>query len=171
MVLHWSRGFRNFKIGGCLTAVRKEEARYWVTVGVGINYNLEDFSNIDQPTISVKSFLNSFGENCKWLHRENDFTKDEFLKSVQKFAKLFLDNLEFIQHAGLAAFYEGNSLEPFGSKRYWLYLGQKVTIFDEDKKQFLTGRFEALTDDGALQLACDDGRTEVVLNGMGLKLA
>jgi hypothetical protein len=46
-----------------------------------------------------------------------------------------------------------------------------VTVFDEDKKTHLTGKFEKLTDDGALQLLCDDGRTEVVLNGTGLKPA
>ena len=28
---------------------------------------------------------------------------------------------------------------------------------------------DKLTDDGALQLACDDGKTEIVLNGTGLK--
>jgi hypothetical protein len=126
MVGHWFYGWQNFKkIGGCLTAVRKEEARYWVTVGVGINYNLEDFSNIDQPTISVKSFLNSFGRNHK-SYRENDFTRDELFQSVQKFAELFLNNLAFVQKLGLAKFYDKEDpFWQFGSESYWLYLGQR----------------------------------------------
>ena len=162
----------NFKkIGGCLTAVRKENSHYWVTVGIGINYNLEDFSNIDQPTTSVKSFLNSFSKE-HGLYRENDFTRDELFQSVQRFVELFLKNLSFVREKGLAAFYDKEDpVYRFGSKHYWLYLGQNVTIFDEDKKQLLTGKFEKLTDDGALQLACDDGKTEVVLNGTGLKSA
>lgn len=159
------------KIGGCLTAVRKEGARYWVTVGIGINYNLEDFSTIDQPTASVKSFLNSLPKKCG-LYRENDFTRDKLFQSVQRFAELFLKNLALVQKNGLAAFYGKESpLEQFGSKHYWLYLGQNVTVFDEDKKAHVTGKFEKLTDNGALQLACDDGKTEIVLNGTGLKLA
>ena len=154
-----------------MTEVRKEGSLYWVTVGIGINYNLEDFSNIDQPTASVKSFLNSLPKK-HGLHRKNDFTQDELFQSVQRFANLFLKNLALTRHKGLAAFYDKEDLFcRFGSKRYWLYLGQKVTIFDEDKKQFLTGRFEALTDDGALQLLCDDGKTEIVLNGTGFKPA
>lgn len=73
---------------------------------------------------------------------------------------------------GLEAFYDKeNPLDRFGSKHYWLYLGQKVTVFDEDKKKQLTGRFDKLTDDGALQLACNNGKTEIVLNGTGLKPA
>ena len=169
MVEDWSGDFK--KIGGCLTAVRKEDSRYWVTVGIGINYNLEDFSNIDQPTASVKSFLNSFPQEHE-LYRENDFTRDELFQSVQNFAELFLKNLALILQKGLVAFYdEEDPFFRFGSKHYWLYLGQKVTIFDEDKKTQLTGRFDKLTDDGALQLACDDGKTEIVLNGTGLKLA
>ena len=165
-------GWQNFKkIGGCLTEVRKEGSLYWVTVGIGINYNLEDFSNIDQPTASVKSFLNSLPKK-HGLHREKDFTRDELCKSVQRFADLFSENLSFIRQKGLAAFYdEEDPFCRFGSKNYWLYLGQNVTIFDEDKKQFLTGKFEALTDNGALQLVCDDGRTEIVVNGTGLKSA
>lgn len=159
------------KIGGCLTAVRKEDSHYWVTVGIGINYNLEDFSNIDQPTASVKSFLNSFPKE-HGLYHKRDFTRDELFQSVQSFAELFLKNLALIQQKGLATFYNEEDLEyRFGSKHYWLYLGQKVTIFDEDKQMQLKGKFEALTDDGALQLACDDGKTEIVLNGTGLKLA
>ena len=165
-------GWKNFKkIGGCLTAVRNEGTRYWVTVGIGINYNLEDFSNIDQPTASVKSFLNSFPKENE-LYRENDFTRDELFQSVQRFAELFLKNLALVQKNGLAAFYnEEDFFYRFGSKHYWLYLGQKVTVFDEDKKKQLTGRFDKLTDDGALQLACDNGKTEIVLNGTGLKPA
>ena len=169
MIEDWSGDFE--KIGGCLTAVRNEGTRYWVTVGIGINYNLEDFSNIDQPTASVKSFLNSFPKKCG-LYRENDFTKDELFQSVQRFAELFLKNLALIQKNGLAAFYDKEDpLEQFGSKHYWLYLGQNVTVFDEDKKAHVTGKFDKLTDDGALQLACEDGETEIVLNGTGLKLA
>ena len=165
-------GWKNFKkIGGCLTAVRKENSRYWVTVGIGINYNLEDFSNIDQPTASVKSFLNSLHKKCG-LYRENDFTRDELFQSVQRFAELFLKNLALVQKNGLAAFYDKEDLFcRFGSKNYWLYLGQKVTVFNEDKQMQLIGRFEKLTDDGALQLACDNGTTEVILNGTGLKSA
>lgn len=165
-------GWDNFKkIGGCLTAVRKEGSRYWVTVGIGINYNLEDFSNIDQPTASVKSFLNSFPKE-DGLYREEDFTEDELRQSVQRFTQLFLKNLSFIRQKGLAAFYNEEDFEyRLGSKNYWLYLGQNVTVFDEDKKTQLTGKFENLTDNGALQLACDDGRTEIILNGTGLKLA
>ncbi len=159
------------KIGGCLTAVRNEGTRYWVTVGIGINYNLEDFSNIDQPTASVKSFLNSFPKG-HGLYREKDFTRDELFQSVQCFAELFWKNLALVQKNGLKVFYNEEKLfYRFGSKHYWLYLGQKVTIFDEDKKTQLTGRFDKLTDDGALQLACDDGKTEIVLNGTGLKPA
>ena len=167
-----SYGWQNFKkIGGCLTAVRKEDSRYWITVGIGINYNLEDFSNIDQPTASVKSFLNSLPKKCE-LHRENDFTRDELFQSVQRFAELFLKNFVLVQKNGLAAFYDKeDQVYRFGSKNYWLYLGQKVTVFDEDKKKQLTGRFDKLTDDGALQLACDNGKTEIVLNGTGLKPA
>ena len=169
MVEDWNGDFK--KIGGCLTAVRKEGARYWVTVGVGINYNVEDFSNIDQPTASVKSFLNSLHKKCG-LYRENDFTRDELFQSVQRFAELFLKNLALVQKNGLKAFYDKeNPLDQFGSKHYWLYLGQNVTVFDEDKKAHVTGKFEKLTDNGALQLACDDGKTEIVLNGTGLKLA
>ena len=169
MVEDWNGDFK--KIGGCLTAVRNEGTRYWVTVGIGINYNLEDFSNIDQPTASVKSFLNSFPKE-HGLYREQDFTKDELFQSVQRFTQLFLENLAIIQQNGLAAFYDEEDLFcRFGSKNYWLYLGEKVTVFDEDKKQLLTGKFEKLTDDGALQLACDNGKTEIVLNGTGLKPA
>ena len=169
MVEDWNGDFK--KIGGCLTAVRNEGTRYWVTVGIGLNYNLEDFSNIDQPTASVKSFLNSLHKKCG-LYRENDFTRDELFQSVRCFAELFLKNLALVQKNGLEAFYDKeNPLEQFGSKRYWLYLGQKVTVFDEDKKKQLTGRFDKLTDDGALQLACDNGKTEIVLNGTGLKPA
>ena len=162
----------NFKkIGGCLTAIRKENSRFWVTVGVGLNYNLEDFSNIDQPTASVKSFLNSFPKE-HGLYRERDFTKDELFQSVRCFAELFLKNLALIQQKGLAAFYNEEDLKHrFGSKHYWLYLGEKVTVFDEDKRTQLTGKFEELTDSGALQLICDNGHTEVILNGTGLKLA
>jgi biotin-[acetyl-CoA-carboxylase] ligase BirA-like protein len=165
-------GWKNFKkIGGCLTAVRKEGSRYWVTVGIGINYNLEDFSNIDQPTTSVKSFLNSFPKK-HGLYRENDFTRDELYQSVQRFSDLFLKNLALVQKNGLEAFYDKEDpLEQFGSKHYWLYLGQNVTVFDEDKRMQLTGKFEALTDDGALRLICDNGKTEIVLNGTGLKSA
>ena len=163
-------GWQNFKkIGGCLTAVRKEDSRYWITVGIGINYNLEDFSNIDQPTASVKSFLNSLPKERK-LYREKDFTEDELRRSVYHFAQLFWKNLALVREKGLAAFYDKEDLFcRFDSKNYWLYLGQKVTVFDEDKKKQLTGRFDKLTDDGALQLACDDGKTEIVLNGTGLK--
>ena len=169
MVEDWNGGFK--KIGGCLTAVRNEGARFWVTVGIGINYNLEDFSTIDQPTASVKSFLNSLHKKCG-LYRENDFTRDELFQSVQRFAELFLKNLALVQKNGLKAFYDKeNPLDQFGSKHYWLYLGQNVTVFDEDKKAHVTGKFEKLTDNGALQLACDDGKTEIVLNGTGLKLA
>ena len=106
------------------------------------------------------------------MYRENDFTKDELFQSVQRFAELFLKNLALIQKNGLAAFYDKEDpLEQFGSKHYWLYLGQNVTVFDEDKKAHVTGKFDKLTDDGALQLACEDGETEIVLNGTGLKLA
>lgn len=168
MVEDWNGDFK--KIGGCLTAVRKEGTRFWVTIGVGLNYNLEDFSNIDQPTASVKSFLNSLHKKCG-LYRENDFTRDELFQSVQHFAELFLKNLALVQKNGLEAFYDKeNPLDQFGSKHYWLYLGQNVTVFDEDKKAHVTGKFEKLTDNGALQLACDDGKTEIVLNGTGLKL-
>lgn len=169
MVEDWSGAFK--KIGGCLTEVRKEGSLYWVTVGIGINYNLEDFSNIDQQTASVKSFLNSFPKKCG-LYRENDFTKDELFQSVQRFADLFLKNLALVQYNDLAAFYNEEDWKyRFGSKNYWLYLGQKITVFDEDKQMRLTGRFDKLTDDGALRLVCDDGKTEIVLNGTGLKLA
>ena len=162
----------NFKkIGGCLTAVRNESSRFWVTIGVGLNYNLEDFSNIDQPTASVKSFLNSLHKKCG-LYRENDFTRDELFQSVQRFADLFLKNLAIIRQKGLAAFYgKEDPFHRFGSKHYWLYLGQNITVFDEDKQMHLTGKFEALTDNGAFQLVCNDGHTEVVLNGTGLKPA
>ena len=167
MVEDWNGDFK--KIGGCLTAVRKEDSRFWVTIGVGLNYNLENFSNIDQPTASVKSFLNSLPKKCG-LHRERDFTRDELFQSVQRFAELFLENFALVQKNGLEAFYDKEDLFcRFGSKNYWLYLGQKVTVFDEDKKKQLTGRFDKLTDDGALQLACDNGKTEIVLNGTGLK--
>ena len=169
MVEDWNGDFK--KIGGCLTAVRNEGTRFWVTIGVGLNYNLEDFSNIDQSTASVKSFLNSFPKEDR-LYRENDFTRDELVRSVQRFAELFLKNLALVQKNGLKAFYDKESpLDQFGSKNYWLYLGQKVTVFDEDKKKQLTGRFDKLTDDGALQLACNNGKTEIVLNGTGLKSA
>ena len=165
-----SYGWQNFKkIGGCLTAVRKEDSRYWITVGIGINYNLEDFSNIDQPTASVKSFLNSLPKEHE-LYREKDFTEDELRRSVYHFAQLFWKNLALVREKGLAAFYDKEDLfYRFDSKNYWLYLGQKVTVFDEDKKKQLTGRFDKLTDNGALQLAYDDGHTEIVLNGTGLK--
>lgn len=130
----------NFKkIGGCLSAVRKANSRYRVTVCVGLNYNLEDFSNIDQPITSIKSFLNSFPKE-HGLYREKDFTKDELFQSVQNFAELFLKNLFFVQKFGLAAFYNEEDLgHRFGSKHYWLYLERNVTVFNEDKKQFLTG--------------------------------
>ena len=165
-------GWQNFKkIGGCLTAVRDEGTRYWTTVGIGINYNLEDFSNIDQPTASVKSFLNSF-PGTHGLYRESDFTEDELHQSVQDFSNLFSKNLALIQYKGSAAFYDKEDpFFRFGSQNHWLYFGQKVTVFDEDRNKQLTGRFEKLTDDGALQLACDDGHTEVIRNGTGLKLA
>ena len=157
------------KIGGCLTAVRKEGSCFWVTIGVGLNYNLEDFSNIDQPTASVKSFLNSFPKG-HGLYRESDFTEDELRRSVHHFAKLFWKNLALVREKGLEAFYDKeNPLDQFGSKHYWLYLGQNVTVFDEDKKAHVTGKFEKLTDNGALQLACDNGKTEIVLNGTGLR--
>lgn len=86
MVEDWNGDFK--KIGGCLTAVRNESSRFWVTIGVGLNYNLEDFSNIDQPTASVKSFLNSLHKKCG-LYHENDFTRDELFQSVRCFGNCF----------------------------------------------------------------------------------
>lgn len=137
------------KISGCLATVRG----HWVTIGVGINYNLEAFKTIDQPATSVRQLLN----------QNSLFSQTAIFAKIQRFSRLFMSH--WLSYSN-----QPTALSDACSS-YWLYLHQNVTIFDEDQQQWLNGLFQAVLPNGSLQLKLDSGHTTTILNGTHLQLA
>ena len=142
------------KIGGCLSHIRNESEHIWVTVGVGINFNLsEDVAEtIDLPVISLKRLLGN----------TEDYPTSELFKHVQNFSELFVQNLHWYRQAGIEQFF-------FDVAPLWLYRNEKIRIYDEDKKQWLYGTFESINPNGGLVLKNGKNETSVILNGTQLR--
>ena len=64
-----------------MTFVRNWNDLYWVTIGVGINFNLtaQESKSIDQPITSLKQVLN----------KEKSYTTSEIFENVQFFSNFF----------------------------------------------------------------------------------
>lgn len=142
------------KIGGCMSYIRNEGEHIWVTVGVGINFNLSEelAQTLDQPITSLKTLLGN----------TEDYPTSELFKHIQKFSELFVQNLHWYHQAGVEQFFY--DVTPF-----WLYRNEKVRIYDEDKKQWLHGTLEAINLNGGLVIKSPKGKTSVVLNGTQLR--
>lgn len=151
--------FNGKKIGGCLSETRQKKGHYWVTIGIGINANPILRNNEEGDSFAEELTRTTSLAEC--LQRKN-FTDEELFASVQAFSRLWVQNLAHYSHH-LSAFYRD-------CQQHWLYLHQAVQIFDEDKKAWLTGIFESVTINGALQLKDKKSTLHTVLNGTGLCL-
>ena len=142
------------KIGGCLSHVRNSNDRIWVTVGIGLNFNLSEevAKTIDQPATSLKTLLNN----------TEDYPTSELFKHVQTFSELFVQNLHWYRQAGMEHFF--NDALPF-----WLYHHEKIRVYNEDRKQWWHGTFEAVDAHGALVLKSGEKNLRTVLNGTQLE--
>lgn len=135
------------KISGCLAVVHG----HWATIGIGINYNLEQLKTIDQPVTSVRLLLN----------QNYPFSQTAIFEKIQRFSRLFMTHW-------LSYSYQPASLSD-ACNPYWLHLHQNVTVFDEDRSQQLTGLLQAVLPNGSLQLKLNLGDTITVLNGTHLR--
>ena len=143
-----------YKIGGCMSHVRNEGEHVWVTVGIGINFNLSEelAKTIDQPVTSLKQLLNN----------TEDYPTSEIFKHVQEFSELFIQNLHWYRQSGIESFF-------YDVAPLWLYRNEKVRIYDEDKKRWLHGTLEAINLNGSLVIKNKKNETSVVLNGTQLR--
>ena len=144
------------KIGGCLSYMRRWDDVYWVTIGIGINFNLskDTMKEIDQPVISLKTLLNNKG----------DYSLQDLSVCVQDYADLFWRNLYWYHRVGAKQFFKD-------CHKYWLYLGDNITIFDEDRQQWLNGVFEDVSNEGCLLLKPLSGGESVrITNGTKIHL-
>lgn len=144
---------QNKKISGCISHIRRWNELYWVTIGLGINYNLDlvYVRTLDQPATSLKLLQKS----------SRDYEVADIFESVQRFAERFVKNLCWYQQIGWRQFY--NDCQPI-----WLYLNEEVSVFDEDKKQWIKGIFEAISKEGALLIRLQNQSLYRVLNGTQL---
>ncbi len=145
------------KIGGCLSHVRPWTEGHWVTIGVGLNFNLDPsaFKNIDQPVTSLKSLLRN----------DTDYSFLEIYAAAQTFADLFTKNLYWYCRIGAHQFFKD-------CQHLWAYLNYNVEVFDEDRKEWLEGVFENVTDEGCLILRPFGAEQPIrVINGTYLKLS
>ena len=149
------------KICGCLAETRKKKEHYWVTVGIGVNYNRILRKNNEEGDSLTEELTNTISL-AECLQRK-DFTNDELFASVQVFSHLWVQNLAHYSNH-LSAFYRD-------CHKHWLYLHQAIRMFDEDQQAWRTGIFESVTIDGALQLKDKTGTLHTVFNGTGLCLA
>jgi len=145
------------KIGGCLTYIRPWNKLSWVTIGVGINFNLdkEDTEKIDQPVTSLKILLK----------KNSSFPFSDIYVETQNFASIFTKNLHWYHRIGAKQFIKD-------CNDFWLYFNQNVVIFDEDKKVWVEGIFENVTENGCLVLRTLDTNESIqVTNGTKLRLS
>lgn len=142
------------KIGGCISHVRTINKYVWITVGVGINFNLsgELKEIVDQPIISLKNLLNN----------TEDYPTSELFNYVQDFSELFAQNLHWYRNVGVERFFY--EVSPF-----WLYYQDRIKIYDEDRKQWLYGTFKAIDSNGGLVISIGENTTLTVLNGTQLR--
>ena len=145
------------KIGGCLTYIRPWNKLFWVTIGVGINFNLdkENIKEIDQPATSLKILSK----------RNLDFSFSDIYIEIQNFANIFTKNLHWYHRIGAKQFIKD-------CNDFWLYLNQNIVVFDEDKKAWIEGVFENVTEAGCLILRSLDSNESIqVINGTKLHLS
>ncbi len=142
------------KIGGCISHVRNEGEHVWVTVSVGINFNLSEelAKTLDQPVTSLKTLLSN----------TENYPTSELFEYVQEFSELFVQNLHWYHQSGAEQFFY--DVTPF-----WLYRNEKIRIYDEDKKRWLHGIFEAINLNGSLVIKNKKNETSIVLNGTQLR--
>ncbi len=145
------------KISGCLSYVRRWNEVYWVTIGIGINFNLNEYviKEIDQPVTSLKIlFRNS-----------EDYSLQELSVCARDFADLFMRNLYWYRRVGAKQFFKD-------CRDYWMYLNDNVNIYDEDRRQWVSGVFEDVSEEGCLLLKpLAGGECIRVMNGTKMHLA
>ena len=145
------------KIAGCQSYIRRWNEVHWVTIGIGINFNLNEdiMKEIDQPVTSLKSL---------YKNRE-DYSLQELCTCAQDFSDLFLRNLYWYHRVGAKQFFKD-------CHDYWMYLGDNVNIYDEDKRQWVNGIFENVSEEGCLLLKPLSGDETIrVINGTRMHLA
>lgn len=145
------------KISGCLSYVRRWNDVYWVTIGIGINFNLSEdiMKEIDQPVTSLKIL---------YKNKEN-YSLQELCTCAQNYSDLFLRNLYWYLRVGVKQFFKD-------CRGYWAYLGDTVSIYDEDKGQWVNGIFEDVSEEGCLLLkSLSEEEIIRVVNGTRMHLA
>ena len=143
----------NCKIGGCLSHVRNWDKGFWVTIGVGINFNLTQSScqKIDQPSTSLRILL----------HNTDPYPANELFAAVQDYSKVFAQNLHWYKQQSNEQFFKDCA-------PYWALLGEKIELYDEDRKQWCCGILDTIDLNGRLVLKNDSG-TICILNGTKLR--
>ena len=139
------------KIGGCICHTKSMDEGYFVTVGIGINFNYA-------PDLEIKT-----QSIYKILKRQTFFTFEDIFLFIQNFSQLFVQNLYWYSRLNLSLFFED-------CKPFWLYLGEKVAVFDEDLCQWVQGKFIKVTQEGRLNLQTPEGSSLFILNGTQMQL-
>ncbi len=129
------------KVSGVLCETSFQEKFAEIFLGIGINVNMENFSQIDKPATSLK------------VETGRTWDKETLLKKLQK---EFSTNLERFRKEGFTPFHSQ-------FENLLAYKGQQIRCFD-GKKEW-SGICHSLTNDGQLNLYLPDKSIHTVLSG------